>query len=68
MASIVKGLKRVMAGEYSRELSSKVFLGQSRLAALGHHVGAPSPYGLRRVMFDTAGQARTQLEYGNTKH
>ena len=68
MASIVKGLKRVMAGEYSRELSSKVFLGQSRLAALGHHVGAPSPYGLRRVMFDTTGQARTQLEYGQRKY
>ena len=68
MASIIKGLKRVMAGEYSRELSSKVFHGQSRLAALGHHVGAPSPYGLRRVMFDTNGNARTQLEYGQRKY
>jgi len=31
VSTIVKGVKRAMAGEYSRELSQKVFAGQSRL-------------------------------------
>jgi hypothetical protein len=31
VAAIVKGVKRAMAGEYSRELSAKVFAGQCRL-------------------------------------
>jgi DNA invertase Pin-like site-specific DNA recombinase len=31
VATIVKGVKRAMAGEYSRELSTKVFAGQCRL-------------------------------------
>ena len=43
IANIVKGLKRAMASEYSRELSDKVFRGQSNLARLGWHVGARSP-------------------------
>ena len=30
VATIVKGVKRAMAGEYSRELSAKVFAGQCR--------------------------------------
>ena len=32
---IIKNVKRAMAGEYSRELSKKVFLGQCRLIQLG---------------------------------
>jgi hypothetical protein len=31
VSTIVKGVKRAMAGEYSRELSAKVFAGQCRL-------------------------------------
>jgi DNA invertase Pin-like site-specific DNA recombinase len=31
VSTIVKGVKRAMAGEYSRELSTKVFAGQCRL-------------------------------------
>src|ERR1700689_823503 len=34
-ATMIKGTKRVMAGEYSRELSVKVFMGQCRLVELG---------------------------------
>jgi hypothetical protein len=34
-ATIIKGMKRAMAGEYSRELSTKVFAGQCRLITLG---------------------------------
>ena len=35
VSTIVKGVKRAMAGEYSRELSVKVFTGQCRLIELG---------------------------------
>ena len=36
VSTIVKGVKRAMAGEYSRELSQKVFAGQCRLIELGY--------------------------------
>ena len=36
---ILKALKRTMAGEYSRELSVKVYEGQKRLAQLGFRMG-----------------------------
>ena len=35
LSALVKSIKRTMAGEYSRELSSKVFIGQCRLVELG---------------------------------
>ncbi|HHW4679386.1 MAG TPA: recombinase family protein [Xylella sp.] len=35
VSTIVKGVKRAMAGEYSRELSVKVFAGQCRLIEVG---------------------------------
>src|SRR5437870_3922304 len=35
VSTIVKGVKRAMAGEYSRELSAKVFKGQCKLVELG---------------------------------
>ncbi len=41
VSTIVKGVKRAMAGEYSRELSAKVFSGQCRLIALGFRQGGP---------------------------
>lgn len=39
LAGIVKAVKRSMAGEYSRELSVKVFAGQRRLIELGYRQG-----------------------------
>jgi len=44
MSNIVKNLKRAMAGEYSRELSTKVFAGQCRLIKLGFKHGGSSAY------------------------
>src|SRR5579864_5457788 len=44
LSSIVKNLKRVMAAEFSRELSAKVHAGQLRLASLGFRVGGPVGY------------------------
>ena len=63
LANIVKGLKRAMASEYSRELSEKVFRGQSNLATQGWHVCSPSPYGLRREIIDSNGKSRGKMEY-----
>lgn len=45
-ATIIKSMKRAMAGEYSRELSAKVFAGQCRLITLGFRQGGPAGYGL----------------------
>jgi hypothetical protein len=50
MAAVMKAFKRTMAGEYSRELSVKVFAGQCRLIELGYRQGGPAGYGLRRQL------------------
>jgi DNA invertase Pin-like site-specific DNA recombinase len=52
VATIVKGVKRAMAGEYSRELSAKVFAGQCRLIEMGFRQGGMAGFGLRRVALD----------------
>lgn len=49
-SNIVKTVKRAMAGEYSRELSAKVFQGQCRLIELGYRQGGPAGFGLRRML------------------
>jgi DNA invertase Pin-like site-specific DNA recombinase len=67
ISTIVKGVKRAMAGEYSRELSAKVFAGQARLVELGFRQGGPSGYGLRRKLIDQAGQAKGILARGERK-
>src|SRR5450755_2433592 len=41
-----------MAGEYSRELSVKVFAGQCRLIEHGFRQGGPAGFGLRRLLID----------------
>lgn len=64
---IVKVVKRVMAGEYSRELSAKVFLGQCRLVGLGFHQGGAPGYGLRRMLRDHGGEQKGLLSRGEQK-
>jgi DNA invertase Pin-like site-specific DNA recombinase len=66
-STIVKGMKRAMAGEYSRELSVKVFTGQCRLIELGYRQGGPAGYGLRRSLIDQAGTAKGELTRGEHK-
>lgn len=58
VSTIVKGVKRAMAGEYSRELSAKVFIGQCRLIELGFRQGGAPGYGLRRMLRDQGGGQR----------
>ena len=67
VSTIVKGVKRAMAGEYSRELSAKVFAGQCRLIELGFRQGGPAGYGLRRVLIDQNGSIKAELTRGEHK-
>ncbi|TCU75288.1 DNA invertase Pin-like site-specific DNA recombinase [Bradyrhizobium sp. R2.2-H] len=67
VSTIVKGVKRAMAGEYSRELSVKVFAGQRRLIELGYRQGGPAGYGLRRQLIDQNGAAKAELVRGEHK-
>jgi len=66
-STILKGMKRVMAGEYSRELSTKVFAGQCRLIELGFRQGGAAGYGLRRMLVDDHGQPKSLLKFGEHK-
>lgn len=66
-SSIIKTVKRAMAGEYSRELSVKVFAGQSNLIRLGYRQGGPAGFGLRRLLIDQNGQPKDQLDRGEHK-
>jgi DNA invertase Pin-like site-specific DNA recombinase len=67
VSTIVKGVKRAMAGEYSRELSAKVFAGQCRLIELGFRQGGPAGFGLRRVLIDQSGSIKSELSRGEHK-
>jgi DNA invertase Pin-like site-specific DNA recombinase len=66
-ATIIKSMKRAMAGEYSRELSAKVFTGQCRLITLGFRQGGPAGFGLRRVLVDEHRQPKGVLNRGEQK-
>ena len=67
ITTMVKGLKRSMAGEYSRELSAKVFKGQCKLVELGFRQGGAAGYGLCRLLIDQAGKPKTRLKPGEQK-
>ena len=67
VATIVTGVKRAMAGEYSRELSAKVYQGACRLITMGYKQGGAAGYGLRRMLVDQAGQAKGVLAHGEQK-
>lgn len=66
ISTIVKGVKRAMAGEYSRELSTKVFAGQGRLIEKGYRQGGPAGLGLRRTLIDEHGAIKGHL--GRSEH
>ncbi|MDB5825767.1 MAG: serine recombinase [Herminiimonas sp.] len=68
MSSIVKSIKRVMAGEYSRELSEKVCAAQARIVSLGFKVGGRAGFGLRRYLVDDKGAVRGELPFGQQKN
>ena len=67
VSTIIKGVKRAMAGEYSRELSAKVFKGQCKLIQLGYRQGGTPGFGLRRMLVDQSGAAKGVLQPGEHK-
>lgn len=66
-SNIIKSVKRSMAGEYSRELSTKVFQGACRLIQMGFKQGGTAGYGLRRMLIDQAGNPKGVLAIGEHK-
>ena len=66
-STIIKSVKRAMAGEYSRELSSKVFKGQCRLIELGYRQGGSPGFGLRRMLIGPTGERKNELSRGEYK-
>ncbi|MCA1393374.1 recombinase family protein [Bradyrhizobium sp. IC3123] len=68
LASIVKNIKRVMAAEYSRELSAKVYAGQCRFARLGYKPCGRAGYALVRELVDEKMQTRRVMKKGERKY
>jgi len=67
LSSIVKNIKRVMAAEFSRELSAKVLAGALRLAGLGFKMGGAAAYGLQRRVVDERCRPKGVLKPGERK-
>jgi DNA invertase Pin-like site-specific DNA recombinase len=65
--ALIKQMKRVMAAEFSRELSAKVARARRQQALLGFHQGGSLPYGVRRLIVDARGRPRANLEPGERK-
>lgn len=65
---IMKSLKRMMAGEYSRELSEKVYEGARNLASMGFRQGGTAGYGYRRSLVACDGRPKEQLAAGERKN
>jgi Recombinase len=57
-----------MAGEYSRELSAKVFAALIRLARDGYRAGSYAGYGLRRMLLSADKTPKGQLLPGERKN
>ncbi|SRR5579871_4293629 len=68
LSNVMKSLKRAMAAEYSRELSTKVFAAQCRLTEKGFRQGGAACYGLRRLLLGQNGRPKGILEPGQRKH
>ena len=64
---ILKTLKRVMAAEYSRELSAKVFAGLTQVVKRGFRTGGHPGYGFRRLLLSGDGTPKQPLLTGERK-
>jgi DNA invertase Pin-like site-specific DNA recombinase len=67
ITTIVKHLKRIMAGEYSRELSVKLSRAHRQQAQLGFRQGGGLLYGFRRLLVDGERKPRQVLNRGESK-
>lgn len=66
-AALLKSMKRVMAAEYSRDLSEKVFAAQCRFIEMGFKQGGHAGLGFRRMAIKACGTPRAILEHGEPK-
>jgi DNA invertase Pin-like site-specific DNA recombinase len=66
-STVMVGLKRSMAAEYSRELSVKVFAGHRTLVQHGFRQGGAAGFGLRRQLLDDAKRPKGILNPGEKK-
>jgi DNA invertase Pin-like site-specific DNA recombinase len=60
--ALMKALKRVMASEYSRELSAKVREGSRRVSASGFRTGGEPGYALRRMLASGSREPKFELK------
>jgi DNA invertase Pin-like site-specific DNA recombinase len=67
-SNLLKALKRVMAGEYSRELSVKISTAQHRLLTMGFWQGGPTPFGMLRQLVSETGERKQILKSGEWKN
>jgi DNA invertase Pin-like site-specific DNA recombinase len=65
--TLLKALKRSMAGEYSRELGVKVFDGTVRNVKRGYKSGSAAGYGLARLLVDSNDFPKQVLRAGERK-
>jgi DNA invertase Pin-like site-specific DNA recombinase len=68
VSNLIKTLKRVMAGEFSRDLSARVRRARCRMTEMGFLAGGLANFGLRRMVVDCHGQRRCVLERGQHKY
>jgi DNA invertase Pin-like site-specific DNA recombinase len=66
-SAIVKTVKRAMAAEYVRELSTKVRTAKRGLGLMGYWMGGIAPYGYRRCLIAPDGSVVKVLEPGERK-
>jgi DNA invertase Pin-like site-specific DNA recombinase len=67
VSSLLKTLKRIMAAEFSRELSVKCQKARVQQAKLGFYQGGAVVYGVRRVVVDPQRRPRLELAPGQRK-
>lgn len=67
LTTLIKQVKRVMAGEYIRELSVKVSRARLEHAHLGYSQGGGPVFGFRRQVIDVSGKPGRILESGMHK-
>jgi DNA invertase Pin-like site-specific DNA recombinase len=65
--ALLKGLKRAVAAEFSRDLGRRVRDAQARRAALGHWQNGPPGFGFRRRLVGPSGEAGEVLQAGDRK-
>jgi DNA invertase Pin-like site-specific DNA recombinase len=67
-SAIMKSVKRVMAAEFSRELSEKVTLAMTRMVRDGLWPGSMPGYGLRRLLASNDRTPKCPMRFGQRKN